>query len=416
VAAALTLLLDGPDVPGPPLVTDLWGGSATDPDDQVVGLDYAYRRLLDQLTLLRGRAAAAGASTVATRVRIRRGQPPEPLPGTAAEVAAEEKRERKLKAAARHWSAAIDEFSRSKEVVQASYRTAAGARDAQRAICAAPGATETDQATAQAGVIAADAQVTKAAGALARLLARGAAISRGLTRAAWDEASETPDGPLDPPDGLLELRADPLGGDARILFAVEPAGTITLLAVLESQEAVRRDRDTAIDLASGLLAEIREHGWPQPHDKTEPNDKTEPTDETEPNDKSEPAGNTGPADTTGPADKTGPGSAAETDELAFADSGTFLHEIYPDGVPAVRARATALARARRLAGLRRDRGLSVSELARRSGLSLQQVAEIEFGGLRQAAVAAAAAYVAGLGGHLVLTADLGPDGRTEISG
>jgi hypothetical protein len=156
VAAALTLLLDGPDVPGPPLVTDLWGGSATDPDDQVVGLDYAYRRLLDQLTLLRGRAAAAGASTVATRVRIRRGQPPEPLPGTAAEVAAEEKRERKLKAAARHWSAAIDEFSRSKEVVQASYRTAAGARDAQRAICAAPGATETDQATAQAGVIAAE--------------------------------------------------------------------------------------------------------------------------------------------------------------------------------------------------------------------------------------------------------------------
>jgi nucleotide-binding universal stress UspA family protein len=66
----------------------------------------------------------------------------------------------------------------------------------------------------------------------------------------------------EPAAGLLELRADPLGSDIRILFAVEPANTVTLLAVLEDPEAVSEHGDEAIRLASDLLAEIREAGWP----------------------------------------------------------------------------------------------------------------------------------------------------------
>ncbi len=37
---------------------------------------------------------------------------------------------------------------------------------------------------------------------------------------------------------MVELRPDPLGSGSRILFAEEPTGTITLLAVLEDDAAV----------------------------------------------------------------------------------------------------------------------------------------------------------------------------------
>jgi hypothetical protein len=65
-----------------------------------------------------------------------------------------------------------------------------------------------------------------------------------------------------PAPGLLELRADPLGSEMRILLAVEPAGTVTLLAVLEGPEAASDHGADAVKLASDLLTEIRQDGWP----------------------------------------------------------------------------------------------------------------------------------------------------------
>lgn len=373
VGAALTLLLDAAELPGPPLVTGFPGPTADDPEDQLAELDHAYRRLLDSLGALRRFAATAGA--VPARARLSAGRAPEPILPTAEELAAAAARERRLTAAVRHWAPVAEEFRNSKEIARGSYRSAAAVRDVQRALLADPDLADADRAAAQAALAAAEQQLSKAAAALPRLLGRAAAIRRGMTHALVDPADSAADGQLpDTAAGLLELHADPLGSDARLLFAVEPAGTVTLLAVLDSAAAVRRHRDTAIDLASQLLSEIRERGWPTS------------------------------------------GDTAATDEVTFAGASSFLQKIFPDAVAAVRARAAELTRSRRLADLRRERGASAAELSQRSGLSEQDVAEIEFGGVRSASVADVAAYVAALGGRLVLAADLGPGGQVEVSG
>jgi phage shock protein A len=74
----------------------------------------------------------------------------------------------------------------------------------------------------------------------------------------------TPEGPRapEPAPGLLELGVDPGGSEIRILFAVEPANTVTLLAVLEGPGAVTEHGPEAVRLAGDLLTEIRDEGWP----------------------------------------------------------------------------------------------------------------------------------------------------------
>jgi hypothetical protein len=350
----------------------MFGGSSTDPEDQLAELDYMYQRLADNLAGL-SRQAPGWTGQVVSR-RYGPAQAPEDITPTVDEVMAAETRMRELNVALQHWSTVVDEFRTSKEVIKAGYMAATGLAEGQRSVLAASDTSDAERASAEAQLEGAEQQKAKALAALARLLARAAAIRRGLAQAAIDPAGRQATGPLDLPEGLLELHADPLGSDARILFAVEPAGTITLLAVLDSAAAVHRHRDAAVDLACSLLVEIRDQGWPQPQEDAEP------------------------------------------DELTFADSGAFLLRYFPDEVAAITARATVLAGARRLVGVRREHGLSASVLARRSGLSLEQVAGIELGGLRQATVADAAAYIAGLGGRLHLIADLGPGEQTEISG
>ncbi len=103
-----------------------------------------------------------------------------------------------------------------------------------------------------------------------------------------------------PTPGLLELRADPLGSDIRILLAVEPAGTVTLLAVLEGADAVSEHGADAVRLASALLTDIRADSWP----------------------------------------------AADVNEVAIEDSGAFLARFYPADDGSIPRRAAALAEAR----------------------------------------------------------------------
>jgi phage shock protein A len=111
---------------------------------------------------------------------------------------------------------------------------------------------------------------------------------------------EPPEGPLaaDPAPGLLELGVDAGGSEIRILFAVAPANTVTLLAVLDGPEALSEHGAEAISVASDLLTEIREEGWP-----------------------------------------------ADVDEVTLEDSGVFLARFFPADDGSIRRRSAVLAEA-----------------------------------------------------------------------
>ncbi len=190
-----------------------------------------------------------------------------------------------------------------------------------------------------------------------------------------DDRKQSADGDDDAPvRDLLELRADPLGADIRILFAVEPAGTATLLAALDGPDAIEDHRDEAISLAGGLLTEIRDGNWP-------------------------------PAET----------DDAEIGEVCFDDAATLLAKLFPDRSTAIRARAAELAELGTLADLRQERELSIADIAASTGLAEHRVWEIEHSGLRSVEYREAAAYVRALGGRLDLTATLGSGERTSLS-
>ena len=161
------------------------------------------------------------------------------------------------------------------------------------------------------------------------------------------------------PADLLELRADELGADVRMLFAIEPEGTVAALAVLEGTDAISEYRDEAIGLAGELLGEIRRDGWP-PED----------------------TGDSGPE---------------------FASPESFLEKFFPGRSEAVSERAGALASAVSLRGLRGRSDLTLADLAHRTVYDSSQLGGLERDGLRAAAVDELAAYVRAAGGSLRLT-------------
>ena len=60
------------------------------------------------------------------------------------------------------------------------------------------------------------------------------------------------------PEGLLELRPGAPGdGEIRIIFAIEPPGTVLLIAVLEGREAARDQYREAVMLSADVLLEAR---------------------------------------------------------------------------------------------------------------------------------------------------------------
>jgi hypothetical protein len=166
-----------------------------------------------------------------------------------------------------------------------------------------------------------------------------------------------------PEADVLELRADPLGSDTRILFAEEPTGTITLLAVLEDAAAADEHHDAALDLACQLLEEIRDDGWP-------------------------------------------------AESVAFADAESFISRFLPGRHPDVAARAAARAAAMTLTTLRDQASLSIARVAELAGLDQDQVKLLELRGAGYAEVEMLAAYARALGGTLRLTVEL--DGTGHI--
>jgi hypothetical protein len=173
---------------------------------------------------------------------------------------------------------------------------------------------------------------------------------------------------------VLELRADALDRDVRLLMAVEPADTVTLLAALDGAAVVAEHYDQAVALASDLLSDIRAGDWP-------------------------------PADALGPADL----------EVTFADAATFLARFFPADGDAIVRRAADLAVVQTLAELRAGRGVSLDDLAVETGISAERLQAIERDGLRVARVHEATAYVRALGGRLTVTADLGESAPVELT-
>jgi hypothetical protein len=363
------------------LVTDLAASAViTSADDHLVAVDYAYQQLLEGLQRLRRQVAEAASFRHMTRSR-RTAAGHLPLPFTADEIAAFTEREQMLTERSRRSRAAVDRFRTTKETAKARYVAARATLEILLALLdpdAGPAVTSDEVEQARAELPEAEANLAAASEQIAAAMAWAARLSRTLADGAGSGASSEPTagaGDDRVTAGLFELRADPLGTDVRILLAIEPADTVTLLAVLDGSAAVSEHRQLAIKLAGELLSELRTTGWPQ--------------------------------DQYG-ADEAGCGDGAE---LTFADDGAFLATYFPGSAAGVKRRSAGLATASTLQRLRQEHQLSLVELAGRTGLSAHELWRLENDELTAAHVADAAAYVRALGGRMRVTAEF--DGKQQ---
>lgn len=401
LGAALVVLTEANELPGPPLVADVsaeLAASSSSGDDPRYAVDYAYQELLEALQQIRREAAETASYRTMRRQRFRHfgdGRPDviEELPLTEDELAAARKREEELTARSQRLQGDVDAIRTAKETAKAMYTAAEASLNVHAAMVAmeSGGGSTPDAESAVRDEAATEAELNLALRTteanLTATLTQARRTLRDIRAAArsgrqqLDDATEAEaeqaamdDSDDTPVPGVLELRADPLGADIRILFAVEPAGTATFLAVLDGADAISDHRDEAITLAGQLLTEIREGSWP-------------------------------PGETEG----------TESGEVCFDDAATLLAKLFPDRDAAIRERAAELAGINTFAGLRRKHELSIAEVARSSGLSEHRVWEIEHAGLRSVEVHEAAAYLRALGGRLDLTATFGSGERTSLS-
>ena len=338
--AALTAVLDAADPAQLALVTDLGLAGPADSGDPLAAVDDAAQSVRSGLEVLRAQVASAAEEDASRerelRDRLRSG-----------EIAAETLRIRAAAAAGR-------------------YTASAASRDIQLAIITVPGQRSGETAAAKAGLADAQDELTAAGTELAAIVASARALRRSLLRGAGGTRDPGTGDPDEAAAGLLELQADPFGTEIRILLAIEPADTVTLLAVLEGQESVIQYRPRAIQLAGELLDELRDNGWRA-------------------------------GDAASPA-------------VAFADVASFLERFFPGSEDAVHRRSAVLAAASTLTGLRRRRGLSLADVADRTGMTARELWRLETDGLRSAALDDVAVYLRGLGCRLEITALVGGSG------
>jgi hypothetical protein len=372
VGEALTALItEGPTL-GPPLVVSLAEPDLS--DDPAGALDISYQDRLEQLEEVRGHLAEAKKLVGDIERQVAELQAQEFKLGDqrfralgdgepdAAAKAAEElgtvqtqlaelrrllpgvvKAEQELRTKEQGLRASVDAFLTRKETLQATYAAAQaqqGIRDAITAMSAdlddeTPGRPRGSEAEPAA-------TLREVAGQIKRELG------------SWGSA-----------DDLMELRPGAPGdSDIRILFAVEPAGTALLIAVLEGHQAVKDDHDEAVELSAEVLQQVRY------------------------------------------------GQAPQASALGFDDVQSFLDEFFPGSADEIEAGAAALAarnRARTLAGERARLGLSQREVAERMGVRPDRVAAIERAEPGATEVRTLARYVEALGGRLEIIADFGEE-------
>jgi len=383
VGAAITAILDAADPASLALVSEP-AADRVDPREEV---DYLYQSLLEAARADRQQVAVLATTRAgAERLLAELNSDPQPDPAMQAWLRhALERAERNERAAAKRsqrLQAEVDRFRAAKESAKAMYTAAEASLRVHDAIEAAESESSISAARApryQPGQSPQDGELTDLNRGLEAAEAHLQAIAteayqtlRTLTEKTGPQAGQMPTGPAQPVAGLLELHADPLGRDVRLLLALEPAGTVTLLAVLDGEDAIAAHRPQAIRLAGDLLTDVRAGDWP-------------------------------PDDADDPADT----------EVTFADSATFLARFFPTQASAIAARAAELAGARSAAGLRGS--TSLADLARQTGMSEQRLREIEDSGLRTVQVHEAVAYVRGLGGRLTLTAELGESAPVQLT-
>jgi hypothetical protein len=372
VGEALTALIAEGASLGPPLVVSL--ADLALPDDPAEALDDSYQDRRQQLEDIRGHLAEAKKLVGDIERQVAELQAQEIKLGDqrfralgdgdpdAAAKAVEElgtvqaklaelrrllpgvvKAEQELRAKEQGLSASVDAFLTRKETLQATYaaaRAEQGIRDAITAMSADLGDEPPERPASSEAEPAATLQ--EVAGQIKRELG------------SWGSA-----------DYLMELRPGAPGeSDIRLLFAVEPAGTALLIAVLEGHQAVKDDHDEAVELSAEVLQQVRY------------------------------------------------GQAPEASALGFDDVPSFLDEFFPGSADEVEAGAAALAarnRARTLAGERARLGLSQREVAERMSVRPDRVAAIERAEPGATEVRTLARYVEALGGRLEIIADFGDE-------
>jgi hypothetical protein len=376
VGQALTALIDEGGSLGPPLVVSL--ARPPRPADLAEALDRSYQDRLGRLQILR--RLVADAVTLARDIQIQvtdlellqtrlgdqrrqaldAGDSPAAARAADELVAAEDQlaelrrllpgvteAERKLTEQSQLIQAQVDSFRTRKEVLKARY-TAALAVQTVREAAVAVGPAD--------GELRGEPDVS-GTGDGDRL---GDIIDE-IERELGDEAAA---------EDLLELRPGAPGGrdDIQIIFAIEPAGTALLIAVLEGRDAVWERGREAIAASAELLQRARS------------------------------------------------GQAPEAAAQEFDDVRSFLGEFFPGRADEIEAGAAALVargRARTLAEQRTRLGLTQAQVARRMGVRQERVSAIERADPGSTEVRTLASYVEALGGRLEIVADLG-DERIQL--
>ncbi|MGB6456670.1 MAG: helix-turn-helix transcriptional regulator [Streptosporangiaceae bacterium] len=369
VGAALLAVLESGDPAGLAIVGQAGRSAEPVKNDPRETVDDAYQRQLAELQRLRRRvtdvATARRAAELALNARQAAGADAAVLAAVSERLAAARLREADLSQVSQRAQIEVDAFRTAKETAKARFTAAEASLRVAEVVEALDGEPDPDLAERRE-------DYRTAAERLRELRYPVTEWSVDLRKepdrigAAQPPAAERPEPPPPPPperapdpvSGLLELRADPLGSDIRFLLAEEPAGTVTLLAVLDGPDAVREQGTQAVTLAGELLTEIRDDDWP-----------------------------------------------ADVDEVVLADSAEFVARFFPAGDDSLARRAAVLAAMTSLQTLRADLHLTIEEVAARSGLRHERIEAIEREGLRAARVHEAVALARALGARLELTAD-----------
>jgi phage shock protein A len=363
VATALVCVMTADD----PASLVIVGQPAPDPVDPREQVDCLYQNLLEALQPVRRECAEAAADRKHWAIRVEEaeaaGRPDEVLAQLRQRLGDAERRESELTEHSQRIQRDVDALRTTKETAKAMYTAAEAAVFIHDALEAATGERSVpdghDELAAHRAAVAAAQVHLQAVAAEASQTLRKLQDKHGPAAGQDEQRAQR-----QPVAGLLELRADPLGRDVLLLLAVEPADAVTLLAVLDGEDAIAEHRAEAIELAGDLLTDIRAGDWP-------------------------------PQDAPRAADL----------EVTFAGAAAFLSRFFPSDRGAIAERAAALAGAQTLAGLRRSNGMSLADLAIETGIDEGRLRFIEAGGLRVAQVHEAVAYLRSLGRRLTMTVD-----------
>lgn len=370
VGAALVAVLASAEPSG--LVIVGQPGRSAEPvqDDPRETVDYAYQQQLDQLQHVRRQLAdmssAREAAALALTEQQAAGADPAVIAALAERRAAAQLQEDAFAQLRARLQAKVDAFRITKETAKARYTAAEATLRIAEAIEAVGGEPDPDldQRRADFWAAAERLRALRYPGTGSRVIRHLSGRAGSANPAEPERPNPSPPAPrqvAEPAPGLLELRADSLGTDIRILFAEAPADTVTVLAVMEGPEAVSEHGAQAVRLGGELLTEIRADGWP-----------------------------------------------ADLDEVALADPDEFVARFFPADDGGIARRAAVLAAVTPLAKLRAGLHLTLEEVAARSGLTAHRVAAIERDGLRAARIPEAVALARALGARLELPGGSGP--------